>query len=555
MNTVLKNIRSIRNVSTTSIVARFAIVFCVLLLMVGFLVANPLDVRVLRGLLSDNHPPTAPEIVVYSIGSTEYEALMCSITAESSDPDDDSIVYTYDWYRDNDSEPYLTTTTASTTNVLDGKDTATGTIWKCVVTPNDGTSDGESATDEIATPHGLHIIISSLPDGMIDSPYSQAIEAQEGTTPYTWSITSGSLPDGLSLNTDSGLVHGTPITADTFEFTVKVTDSASNSVTSELSITIQPYSDDSHKPVANAGTSREVDVGDTIQLDGSGSSDEDGDALTYQWAFTSRPDGSNASLSDTTTINPTFSVDVAGIYIVQLIVNDGEEDSSPDSVTITTEELPQSMIINHWYTDLSAIPDGALSAAIGTLIMVRHASVGGNISDGLNDIYDYDSEYDRSNWDFQNRGNPGWEAKVDDFVTQVSEQLESFNVFTMKFCYIDDDASWEYYRDQMEQLEADYPDKTFVWWTMPITTTGNSSRDSFNDSVRSYCQANDKILFDIADIECHDPSGVKQTDSGGREILYSGYTDDGGHLNTTGRQQVASAFWYLMARLGGWDGA
>jgi PKD repeat protein len=312
-------------------------------------------------------------------------------------------------------------------------------------------------------------------------------------------------------------------------------------------------STENHKPIAYAGDNQQVDLGDTAQLDGSGSSDEDGDTLTYQWAFDSRPDGSNAALSDATIVNPTFEVDVSGTYTVQLIVNDGEEDSSPDSVIITTEELPQSIIIDHQCADLGAIPDSALSAAVDTRIMVRHASVGSNINEGLDEIYNSNNKYDRSNWDFQDRGNPGWEAKLDDLVDETASQLGSFDVFTMKFCYIDYDASWDDYRNHMEQLEADYPDKKFVWWTMPITDAGYASHDAFNASVRSYCEDNGKILFDIADIECHSPSGVKQTD-GGHEILYDDYTDDGGHLNETGREQVASAFWYMMARIAGWDG-
>ena len=554
MNVVLKNIKFARSVSTTSIVARFAIVFCVFLLVAAFILINPLDVLVLQGLLSDNRPPTAPKISIHPVETSSADVLVCSITAESSDPDADTIIYTYDWYRDADPDPCLSTTTTATTDVLDSKFTATGKIWKCVVTPNDGTSDGASASDEIATGHGLDIITSSLPDGVLDSSYSQHIEAQDGTTPYAWSIASGNLPDGLSLDTDSGLVHGTPARADTFDFTIKVTDSASDTATSELSITVQPNSDGNHKPIANAGDTQIVAAEDTIQLDGSGSSDVDGDTLSYQWSFTSRPAGSNAALSDAAIVNPSFEVDVAGTYIVQLIVNDGEEDSDSDSVTIATEELPQSVIIDHRHTDLSAIPHSALSAAIATRIMVRHASVGENINDGLNDIYNSDNAYDPVNWDFQSRGNPGWEAKIDDLVTQTSTQLEDFDVFTMKLCYIDDDASWEHYRDQMEQLEADYPDKVFVWWTMPIRTTGSSSRDAFNASVRSYCEANNKILFDIADIECHDPSGVQQTDSSGREILYGDYASDSGHLNDVGGQRVANAFWHLMARLGGWDG-
>jgi len=88
-------------------------------------------------------------------------------------------------------------------------------------------------------------------------------------------------------------------------------------------------------PVADAGAYRMVFVDDTVTLDGSGSSDADGDPLTYQWLFVSRPEGSDATLSDTAAVNPTFVVDVAGAYVVQLIVNDGTVDSDPDAVTIT----------------------------------------------------------------------------------------------------------------------------------------------------------------------------------------------------------------------------
>ena len=58
--------------------------------------------------------------------------------------------------------------------------------------------------------------------------------------------------------------------------------------------------------------------------------------MTYSWSFISRPTGSAAVLSNPTTVNPTFVIDKAGSYIVQLIVNDGKVDSAPDTVTITT---------------------------------------------------------------------------------------------------------------------------------------------------------------------------------------------------------------------------
>ena len=89
-------------------------------------------------------------------------------------------------------------------------------------------------------------------------------------------------------------------------------------------------------PVADAGTDQTVFVGDTVQLNGSGSSDPDGDALAFVWSLTA-PAGSSASLSDPAAVNPSFVVDVFGSYVVQLIVNDGTVDSMPDTATISTD--------------------------------------------------------------------------------------------------------------------------------------------------------------------------------------------------------------------------
>ncbi|MGR9106888.1 MAG: PKD domain-containing protein [Gammaproteobacteria bacterium] len=88
-------------------------------------------------------------------------------------------------------------------------------------------------------------------------------------------------------------------------------------------------------PVANAGPDQSAAVGDTVQLDGSGSTDVDGDALTYHWSL-SKPAGSSAVLSDANSVNPTFAIDLAGIYVAQLIVNDGQVDSAPDTARVST---------------------------------------------------------------------------------------------------------------------------------------------------------------------------------------------------------------------------
>jgi hypothetical protein len=93
---------------------------------------------------------------------------------------------------------------------------------------------------------------------------------------------------------------------------------------------------DNTAPVANAGPDQSAHVGVTVTLDGSGSSDADGDPLTYQWSLVSKPNGSSATLTNPSSVNPTFVLDRAGDYVVRLIVHDGREASAPDTVTISS---------------------------------------------------------------------------------------------------------------------------------------------------------------------------------------------------------------------------
>jgi hypothetical protein len=76
-------------------------------------------------------------------------------------------------------------------------------------------------------------------------------------------------------------------------------------------------------PIANAGPDQTVQVGSPVQLDGSGSSDPDGDTLRYTWRFISRPAGSRARLSDQRSAKPTFTPDKEGEYVLELTVDDG----------------------------------------------------------------------------------------------------------------------------------------------------------------------------------------------------------------------------------------
>ena len=89
-------------------------------------------------------------------------------------------------------------------------------------------------------------------------------------------------------------------------------------------------------PVADAGPDQGGQaLLSLITLNGSASSDANGDPLTYSWSLTTPP-GSAAVLVGATSVSPTFIVDLPGDYVVELIVNDGTEGSAADSVTITS---------------------------------------------------------------------------------------------------------------------------------------------------------------------------------------------------------------------------
>lgn len=106
------------------------------------------------------------------------------------------------------------------------------------------------------------------------------------------------------------------------------------------SVTVTAIDPDANQPpVADAGPDQTVATGDTVTLDGTGSSDPNtGDVLTYNWTLDS-PLDSTASLDDATLAAPSFTADLAGTYTATLVVNDGTVASAPDEVVITAEDL------------------------------------------------------------------------------------------------------------------------------------------------------------------------------------------------------------------------
>ncbi len=104
-------------------------------------------------------------------------------------------------------------------------------------------------------------------------------------------------------------------------------------------------------PLANAGEKQLVLTGSAVTLDGSGSLDVEGSTLAYNWSIASAPAGSSVSLSDTTIVNPQFTPDLNGEYVVSLSVNDGHSESAESNVTVVASDLP----------DLSVTVDSVIS--------------------------------------------------------------------------------------------------------------------------------------------------------------------------------------------------
>lgn len=87
--------------------------------------------------------------------------------------------------------------------------------------------DTEAGLVSRLVPSDLGITTARLPQGGIDIPYSFNLSASGGTTPYLWSVAAGSLPQGLTLDPDSGVISGTPTVAASQVVTIRAEDAAS----------------------------------------------------------------------------------------------------------------------------------------------------------------------------------------------------------------------------------------------------------------------------------------------------------------------------------------
>lgn len=252
----------------------------------------------------------------------------------------------YQWYKDSAA---IAGATSSIYNIASASAADVGSYYATVVSTG-GFVKSNSATLAIVSPPVISTA-SPLTSGIVGIAYSQALAATGGTSPYTWTVDSGSAPTNLTL-TSGGVLGGNPTAAGTFIFTAKVTDSASLTATKSLSVTIS-------EPVTTYLSSHGL-AADSWTVD----SDHDGIANLAEFIL-----GGDPTVGDPS-ILPTFiRGSTALTYAFNVPVNPGSVTwkvqytadlsgtwtpavSGTDGVTITTTSA--SVTANHVSVDMPA---------------------------------------------------------------------------------------------------------------------------------------------------------------------------------------------------------
>lgn len=176
---------------------------------------------------------------------------------------------------------------------------------------------------------------------------------------------------------------------------------------------------------------------------------------------------------------------------------------------------------------------------------------------------------DRSNIEFVLSEGAYWYEELQYFLNQVPQYadrqiityghnyLQVTNASDIADVYFDPNyAGPNLY--ELAALEEQYPEKTFVYWTTSLARNiGSDVSRRFNDQMRTWARANNRILFDLADILSHTTDGQACLSDSGNPVICCEYTteSEGGHLGavSAGKLQAAKAMWVMLAQLAGWQ--
>jgi len=202
---------------------------------------------------------------------------------------------------------------------------------------------GEPAGPDYAR---LAITTVSLPNARRTVPYSDTLAAAGGDSSYTWSVTSGSLPAGLSLTAATGVIAGTPSVEGSSAFTVQVASGDGQTDTQQLTITVYATLAITTTWLSNAVLN--VPYSDTLMAAG-------GDSV-YSWSVTvgSLPTGFSLNTS-TGVISGTPSVVGSNTFTVQVASGDGQTDTQQKTITVATTAILQPDELCSDYPDSAVV--------------------------------------------------------------------------------------------------------------------------------------------------------------------------------------------------------
>jgi len=256
----------------------------------------------------------------------------------------------------------------------------------------------------------------------------------------------------------------------------------------------------------------------------------------------------------------------------------------------TAMNRTEALIIDHTCVDIAQIPENWIKKAKSKFgISYGHTSHGSQIVSGMrvlmdqSGLYSFDQYGSRKSLALHDREPKGDLGNPDrtTWALRTRKLLDTgwgdTNIIMWSWCGQVSGASKEdinTYLKLMNQLEKDYPKVAFIYMTGHLDGTGEQGNlNQRNNQIRDFCIKNNKILFDFADIESYDPDGNyyldKKADDG------CNYTEDGARKNWADEWcnnhpgaclsfscahskplnciLKGKAFWWMMARLAGWN--
>ncbi len=257
----------------------------------------------------------------------------------SKDQDNGGLISSYAWSQSSGPSTATIGTANKATSTISGLQLGTY-VFKLVVTDAGGATASDSLTVIVKAAANLPPIANAgadqtitLPVNSVNADGSASKDQDNGglISSYAWSQSSG--PSTATIGTAtkatttiSGLVQGTYI------FKLKVTDASGATATDSLIVTVNAAAN--IPPVANAGTSKSITLPvNSVNLDGSLSTDADGTITSYSWVQISGPSAS--SVANATSAKTAVNNLIAGLYTFELTVKDNAGAISKAQVKIT----------------------------------------------------------------------------------------------------------------------------------------------------------------------------------------------------------------------------